>query len=111
MYVLNSLSSMVSQYETDAKLMDFITNKTRKIKFLKRELHIAKANLIRSDDEWLLAKGRNFEINQRLVRIVENKDAPYVDYMSRLLDVKLLVETYSTNCKSPNCFDVSICST
>lgn len=36
-----------------------------------------------------LTKGINFEINQRLVRIVENKDAPDVDYIPQMLHVKL----------------------
>ncbi|CAI9303184.1 unnamed protein product [Lactuca saligna] len=37
----------------------------------------------------LMVKSRNFEINQRLVKIVEEKDALYVDYISQRLDAKL----------------------
>lgn len=34
-------------------------------------------------------KGRNFEINQRFVWIMEQKDTPHVDYMTQTLDAKL----------------------
>ncbi|CAI9293252.1 unnamed protein product [Lactuca saligna] len=41
------------------------------------------------DEELALVEGRNFDINQRLVRIVEQKDALNVDYLSQILDAKL----------------------
>lgn len=41
------------------------------------------------NEEILLVKGQNFEINQHLVWIVENMDAPYVDYTLQLIDAKM----------------------
>lgn len=37
----------------------------------------------------LIDKSKNFEINQSLVKIIEEKDGRYVDYISQLLDAKL----------------------
>lgn len=34
---------------------------------------------------YFLARAEFFEINQRLMKIAEQKDAPYVDYISKLL--------------------------
>lgn len=41
------------------------------------------------DEELLLVKSQIFEINQQMAKIVEQKDAPYIDYISQVMDVKL----------------------
>ncbi|CAI9262132.1 unnamed protein product [Lactuca saligna] len=48
-----------------------------------------KTELLIKDDKLVLVKGRNFKINQGLVKIVENKYAPNVEYISQLLNAKL----------------------
>lgn len=60
-----------------------------KINSLKQELSRFKLDLEKKDDEILLVQGQNFEINQRVVRIVEEKDAPHGDYMLQMLNQKL----------------------
>lgn len=56
---------------------------------MKQDLRNVHSNIAKMDNKRFLVKVQNFEIHQRLVRIIENKDVPYVDYMSRLLDSKL----------------------
>lgn len=56
-----------------------------KVNSLKQEVSYLKSELVKKDDELLLVKGRNFEINQRLVKIVEEKDAPHIDYHKCLI--------------------------
>lgn len=46
-------------------------------------------DLGKTNEEVLLVKGQNFQINQQLVKIIETKDAPYVNYTLKLLDAKL----------------------
>lgn len=43
------------------------------------------------NEELLLVNSRNFEINQLLVKIFEEKDAPYVEDISQVMDTKFSV--------------------
>lgn len=38
---------------------------------------------------YYLSKGKNFKINQRLIQITKEKDASHVNYMFKMLDMKL----------------------
>lgn len=60
-----------------------------KIDSLKLKLSFVQTEVAKKDDELPLVKASNFEINQRLTKTVEYKDAPYIDYISALLDTNL----------------------
>lgn len=83
------ISNIISSYDTEAQLTNIIASKDAKINSLKEELTKKKADLVKVKNEMLLVKGRNFEINQHLVKIVEEKYALHVDYMSKILYEKL----------------------
>lgn len=70
-------------------MTDIILEKQNNINSLKLELTKMKRDFEKNDEQLLLVKGRNLEIDQRVVRILEWKHAPYMDYMSQMLDVKL----------------------
>lgn len=46
-------------------------------------------NIENLEEEKILVQRRNCEINQRLLRIVESRDAPFTDYVSQILNEKL----------------------
>ncbi|CAI9303283.1 unnamed protein product [Lactuca saligna] len=82
------INTIVNHYDGEAKMVDELARKDVKITSIKHEWTFAKTELVKRDDEILLVKGQNFEINQRLVKNLEEKDAPHVDYMSALLYAK-----------------------
>lgn len=45
--------------------------------------------LNKENEELLFVMGQNFEINQRLVKIVEIKDVPYTNYTYQMIDEKM----------------------
>lgn len=83
------INTIVKHYDSEANMVDELARKDVKITSIKHELMFAKTELVNRDDEILLVKGQNFEINQRFIKNIEEKDAPHVDYMFALLDVKL----------------------
>lgn len=85
--VVNSINTLVSLYDTEVEMVDKLAVKEQKIRSW-LELKQTKKELENVKEDMILTKGRNFEINQILVRIMEEKYAPYVDYMSQLLDMK-----------------------
>lgn len=87
--ISNSINTLVSHYDIEAKMSDINATKYEKINFVKAKLKTMKIESLIKDDKVFLVKGRNFKINQGLVKIVENKYAPNVEYISQLLDAKL----------------------
>lgn len=85
--VVNSINTLVSLYDTEVEIVDKLAVKEQKIRSW-LELKQTKKELENVKEEMILTKGRNFEINQNLVRIMEENYAPYVYYMSQLLDTK-----------------------
>ncbi|CAI9261725.1 unnamed protein product [Lactuca saligna] len=83
---IDTVNNLASHYDIEAKMEDIIASKVAKFTLLKDELMIVKTKLIKKDNELLIVKGKTFEINKSLVKIVEEKDAPYVDYISQILD-------------------------
>lgn len=73
----------------EKKVINTLVDSTRKVKVLKEQFKNATIELGKMNEELLLVKGQNFEINQSLVKIVENKDAPYADCTSQLIDAKV----------------------
>ena len=45
-------------------------------------------DIAKLEEEKILVQGRNFEINQRLMRIVKSRDAPFADYVGQILSEK-----------------------
>ncbi|CAI9267960.1 unnamed protein product [Lactuca saligna] len=86
---IDVVNNFVTNYDTESKLDDIIVSKDAKFTSLKKELMIVQNELVKKDYEQLLVKGRNFEINQRIFKITEQKDSPYVDYILKLLGAKL----------------------
>lgn len=56
---------------------------------LKEELKNASINLEKVQEEMNLVQGRKFEISKHLLTVVESRDAPFVAYISQIMDRKL----------------------
>lgn len=63
-----------------------LAKSTYKVNVLREQLKNASIQLDQMSKELLLVKGQNFEINKRLIRIV---DAPYANYTLQLIDGKM----------------------
>ena len=59
--------------------MDALAEMTHKKKVLKENLDASMSMNAQVNEELLLVRSCNFDINQCLVRIIEQKDALYVD--------------------------------
>lgn len=70
-------------------MADLLVKKENKVKSLPLELRHVKIDFEKNDEELQLVKGKLFDINQRLIRITKEKDAPHIHYMSRMPDTKL----------------------
>lgn len=71
-------------------MVDLLAENENKVKSLRLYLRYMKWDFEKNDEELLHVKGWNYEINQWLVRIMEEKVDPHVNYMSQMLDVKLI---------------------
>lgn len=69
--------------------MDLLAEMNQKKKVLKERLDCATSMNAQINEELFLVKSHNFEINQRSLKIVKEKDTPYVDYVSQVMDMKL----------------------
>lgn len=87
--VTNSILTLYTSLAHENKIMDALAASTQKIKVHKEQLKNVVMDLSKTNEELLLAKGQNFEINKRLVKIEETKGAPYGYYISKIMDVKL----------------------
>lgn len=68
--------------------MNSLVEMNKKNKVLKQKLDVAMNLKDQINEEILLVESRNFSINQRLVKVVEDKDATYVDYFSQLINAE-----------------------
>lgn len=87
--VSNLIFLLQKNLECKNKLLDNIVEKKFFLKVLKEKLDVATRVNEKMNEERLMVKSRNFEINRLLVKIVEGKDTPYVYYISQLMDAKL----------------------
>lgn len=85
--VSNSVLTLNNLLQGENKLMGGHAKMTQKKKLIKEKLDATNSLNAQISDELLLVKSCNLAINQHLLKIVEDKDAPYVDYISQLMDV------------------------
>ena len=88
-----SFSEGILQLQNDLaaenKIMDALAEQTQKTKVFQEKLKNASIDIAKLEEEKILVQGRNFEINQRLMHIVESIDAPFTDYVGQILNENL----------------------
>lgn len=86
--ISNSILRLQNALAHENKVIDALVDSTQKVKVLKEKLKNVTIKLGKMNEERILVKGYNFELNQCLFRIAKNKNALYTDYILDLIHAK-----------------------
>lgn len=85
----NSIHTLVNNRYCEFSMGVEIQRKNVNITSLQQDLNFIKENIVKKDNEHILVKAQNFDINQRLTKFVKENDAPYIVYTFSLPNTKL----------------------